>query len=172
MKKINLLIIISFIFFSIGCAPKINILTNEGIKAPEYVYTESNISTGIKIQMFMASMYSQGDDNYYAYPDEYLDVGNPNKIHKIERSAVSIAGSIRVLNPKKVNYTIKTIYKEKHESFDFPYVTSHVLYKGNKKEKLFDFNKMIEYKPLINYHVVLLKDGMELFNIQTNYKVK
>lgn len=170
-KKFYYLVIIIFIL-SCGCASKMNVLNKDNIKLPENIYTSSHIPTGLTIQAFMAAMSEQSETSYL-FPEKYLDIGNVNKINELAHRTVMISGKIKIINPDKKYYSIKTVAKIKYKKSKYPYKCERILYRGSSEQKVFVFDEYIESSnPLVNYSIIVKSGNFEVFNIQTNYKIE
>lgn len=168
------LLVVLFILGMTGCAAKMDVLSDNGAKEPTYVYQAKNIPTGITIQSYVAGMAGQ-DDSGYSYPEDYLDINEPNSTYVIEKRLIGMLSRIRVVNPYGIAYEVKVRYKMYQYEDEFPHVTSYVLYQGDEEEKVLEYWRRLDHSKFSTTHDIIVsrlndQQNVELFALQTKYK--
>lgn len=173
MKKFIILLVIILVLGTTGCATKMTVLSENGAKEPTHVYQAENISTSMGIQSYVAAMAGEDDSGYF-YPEDYLDINEPNNIYNIDKRIIGIFSTIRVVNPYGIAYEVKVVYKTCLHDDEFPHVVSHVLYRGNEEEKILEYWRRIEHSKFSTTHEIIVSrlgdTNTELFTLQTKYK--
>lgn len=183
VKNINYLFIIILILLC-GCASKMDVLSDKGIKEPTHVYSSKHIPTGMQIQSFIAAMSEQPDwlllssvvneDSVNnSYPEDYLSINEPNSIYKIDNSIIGIVSKVKITNPNNIPYQVKLVYETHYKGNKFPHVLSYVLYKGNEKNNILSYWQRVKDAKFSSTHKIIISkvdDETEMFNIKTKYK--
>lgn len=135
MKPRRLLIIFIALFALVGCAtPRINV---NGAPAVDGMLMLKNHETGIVAYAVGIKHYDmkQGDEILKLH--EYVRFGEEITLNDGTRA---LAVAIRIVNEKKVKYSIAEVYRIYYHDEVYPYLSEHVLYSGR-----------LSYKELVAY---------------------
>lgn len=140
------------ILFTLGCAQRIILQDEKGIKLPKDTVTMSNPETGIVVQALLIRMVQVSPESYYP---TYL---NPDKINRITQQQLMFTKEImlfvQIHNPNKKSYRITKRIRNGDGPEDF---TDRLLYEGNEVSKHYQmtvpkqYGKFYQIMAMIDY---------------------